>query len=137
MPSRPDGRWKFSRSFLWLDSDPGRPVWFQRPSGRESLAACIPVGAPQSRLPAGYFPPPIRAKTERLSDWHLPKLEFFNPFSSAQNLQPLSSHFTHFLPLRVEARSSRRQLADLLPDFAQEHRRDLAEFEFFRFVAIA
>ncbi|MBI4751247.1 MAG: hypothetical protein HY774_22435 [Acidobacteria bacterium] len=31
-------------------------VLIQRPSGRKPFAACLPVGAPQSRLPTGYSP---------------------------------------------------------------------------------
>jgi hypothetical protein len=36
---------------------------FQRPSGHKPFSARIPVGAPQSRLPTGYFLAPIRAQT--------------------------------------------------------------------------
>ncbi|MBI4751082.1 MAG: hypothetical protein HY774_21605 [Acidobacteria bacterium] len=39
-------------------------ILIQRPSGREPFLTRIPVGAPQSRLPTGYCPAPIRAKTD-------------------------------------------------------------------------
>ncbi|MBI4751076.1 MAG: hypothetical protein HY774_21570 [Acidobacteria bacterium] len=38
-------------------------LWsLQRPSGREYGPGIGPVGAPQSRLPTGYYPSPIRAE---------------------------------------------------------------------------
>ena len=58
---RPDGRWKIL-SVRYFQGRKPVEILIQRPSGRKSVSACIPEGAPQSRLPSGYYPPPIRAK---------------------------------------------------------------------------
>ncbi|MBI4748062.1 MAG: hypothetical protein HY774_06205 [Acidobacteria bacterium] len=70
--SRPDGRWKLVRvSFFVEFSASGSRLLFQRPSGREPVMAALSGGrVSKATLATGYFPAPIRAKTNvSASEW--------------------------------------------------------------------
>ncbi|MBI4751732.1 MAG: hypothetical protein HY774_24890 [Acidobacteria bacterium] len=70
--SRPDGRWKLVRVPVFVEfSAAGSRLLFQRPSGRDPVMAALSGGrVSKATLATGYFPPPIRAKTNGSpSEW--------------------------------------------------------------------